>query len=149
MEIIEFFENTDKAHWIDEIKKSDWRAAAFLAELLEKDTFSDVLGDNGKLFILTDGEKAVSFAALTPRDCVDDDSLYPWIGFVYTFPEYRGHRFSGTVISHALEEAKKQGAEKVYICTGETGLYEKYGFVYIENRPDIYGEISRLYAKEI
>lgn len=149
MKIIEFFESTDQAHWIDEIRKGDWRAAAFLAELLEKNTFFEALGENGMLFILTDGENAVSFATLSPRDCIDDDQLTPWIGFVYTFPTYRGHRYSGTVISHALAEAKKQGAEKVYICTDEVGLYEKYGFVYLEDRTDIYGELSRLYYKEI
>ena len=26
---------------------------------------------------------------------VDDDTLFPWIGFVFTAPQYRGNRYSG------------------------------------------------------
>ena len=66
-----------------------------------------------------------------------------------TFPEYRGRRLMGTLISHAISEAKKQGAEKIYICTDHVGLYEKYGFTYMESRPDVWGEISRIYYQDI
>ena len=117
MNIIEFFECSQKEHWLNEIGKSDWRAADFLVKLIREDTFADYWGESGKLFILADGEKAAAFATLCPKDCIDDDSLSPWIGFVYTFPEYRGRRLMGTLISHAISEAQKHGAEKIYICT--------------------------------
>lgn len=149
MKIIEFFESPEKEHWLEEIGKSDWRAASFLVNIIKEKTFDDYWGKGGRLFILTDGEKAAAFATLCEKDCIDDDSLSPWIGFVYTFPEYRGRRLMGTLISHAISEAKKQGAEKIYICTDHVGLYEKYGFTYIESRPDIWGEISRIYYQDI
>ena len=56
-----------------------------------------------------------------------------------SFPDNRNKR----------KEAGKCGKDKVYICTGEIGLYEKYGFEYIENRVDIWGEDSRLYVRTI
>lgn len=149
MNIIEFFESPEKEHWLEEIGKSDWKAAAFLVKIINENTFDNYCGEDGKLFILTDGEKAAAFASLSPKDCIDDDSLSPWIGFVYTFPEYRGRRLMGTLISHAISEAKKQGAEKIYICTDHVGLYEKYGFTYMESRPDIRGGISRIYYQNI
>lgn len=149
MKIIEFFESPEKEHWLEEIGKSDWRAAAFLVKIINENTFDDYCGKGGKLFILTDGKKAAAFATLSPKDCIKDDSLSPWIGFVYTFPEYRGRRLMGTLISHAISEAKKQGAEKIYICTDHVGLYEKYGFTYMESRPDIWDEISRIYYQDI
>ena len=146
--IFEFFSTTDKQHWIDEIRKSDWKAAKFLADLLEQNKFHNVLG-NGSLFIMVDSESIVSFCTLTQRDCIKDDALFPWIGFVFTVPEYRGNRYSGLLIEHAVVEARNCGMDKIYVCTGEIGLYEKYGFEYIENRVDVWGEDSRLYVRNI
>ena len=148
MNIIDFFECSEQEHWLREIGKSDWRAGDYLVKLIKENTFADYCGE-GKLFILADGEQAASFATLCRKDCIDDDSLFPWIGFVYTFPEYRGRRLMGILISHAIEEAKKQGAERVYICTDHAGLYEKYGFTYMKSRPDIWGGISRIYYRDI
>ena len=90
MEIFDYFIN-EKRSWIDKIRACDWRAAKFLADLLEQNKFHNVLG-NGSLFIMADGEKLVSFCTLTHRDCIKDDSLFPWVGFVFTAPYYR--RFS-------------------------------------------------------
>ena len=149
MNIIEFFECSEKEHWLSEIEKSDWRAADFLVKIIRENTFADYWGEGGKLFILADGEKIASFATLCRKDCIEDDSLFPWIGFVYTFPEYRGRRLMGTLISHAISEAQEQGAERVFICTDHVGLYEKYGFTYMESRPDVWGEVSRIYYRDI
>ncbi len=82
MEIINYFECNNKQHWLDEIKKSDWCAALTLAEFLESGTFFEKLGD-GILLLLTDGDKLVSFVTFARNDCIDDKSLYPWIGFVF------------------------------------------------------------------
>ena len=147
MNIIEFFSVENKQHWIDEIRKSDWRAAAFLAELINENKIDETLGADTKLYILADGDKAVAFLTLSEKDCVDDPTLTPWIGFVYTYPEYRGNRYSGLLIKYAVEKARNCGSNKVYICTDEVGLYEKYGFEYIENRADVWGGESRLYRR--
>ncbi len=148
MDIIKFFEYKNKSEWIEKIRRCDWRAAVFLADLLEQNRFHTVLG-NGELFVLTDGENVVSFCTLTEKDCIDDKELYPWIGFVYTAPEYRGHRYSGKVIDAACAELNKQNIKKVYLATDHIGLYEKYGFEYLESRLDVYGEQSRIYTKNI
>lgn len=146
MEIFDYFSNEQRS-WIDKIRVCDWSAAKFLADLLEQNKFHTVLG-NGSLFITADSEKLVSFCTLTCRDCIKDDDLFPWIGFVFTSPEYRGNRYSGEIIEFACEEAKKQGYNKVYIATDHVGLYEKYGFIYMESRTDIYGEESRIYYRK-
>lgn len=147
MKIFDYFYNKNEK-WIDKIRSCDWRAAKFLADLLEQNTFHKTLG-NGSLFIMADGEKPVAFCTLTHRDCIEDDNLFPWIGFVFTAPEYRGHRYSGEVIGVACERAVRQGFDKVYLATDHIGLYEKYGFTYMESRNDIYNEESRIYFKEI
>ena len=149
MQIIEYFEDGQKEHWIKEIEGFSWGAAKYLAKLLRENSFEDTLGKNGKLFLLIDGEKIVSFVTLTHQDCIADESLFPWLGFVFTAREYRGRRYSELLIEHACGEAAKAGSHTVYLATDHIGFYEKYGFVYKENRPDTGGEDSRIYYKQL
>ena len=151
MEIKEFFQLDEKKKngILSQIKECDWGAAKFLYELITENKFFELCKEGGKLFVMLDNDKLVSFATLTKRDCVDDDSLYLWIGFVFTQNEYRGHRYSGEVIEYAVKDARRQGYSDVYIATDHTGLYEKYGFEYLESRRDIYGEDSRIYHRKL
>ena len=105
MDIFDYFSNEQRS-WIDKIRACDWRAAKFLADLLEQNKFHNVLG-NGSLFIMADGEKLVSFCTLTQRDCIKDDDMYPWVGFVFTAPDYRGKRYSGEIINAACKAYAK------------------------------------------
>ena len=148
MEILELNTIGEQKLWADRIRLCDWGAAKLLADLIEQDKFNESLGV-GSLFIMADGEKIVSFCTLSQRDCVKDDMLFPWIGFVFTAPEYRGNRYSGRLIDFVCNKAKEQGYKKVYIATDHIGLYEKYGFTNIESRTDIYGEEARIYYRII
>lgn len=148
MKILNLTNSNEQRQWTDKIRECDWGAAKFLADLLEQDKFHEMTGD-GSLIIMTDEEKIVSFCTLTQKDCVDDITLFPWIGFVFTAPEYRGKRYSEKLVEYACDKAKEQGFENVYIATDHIGFYEKYGFMYIESRVDIYGEKSRIYWKEL
>ena len=148
MEILDLHNISEQRQWIEKIRECDWGAARFLAEILENGTFGKLTG-NGRLIIMTDEERIVSFCTLAQKDCIDDDTLFPWIGFVYTAPEYRGNRYSGRLVEYACNEATAQGFENIYIATDHIGLYEKYGFEYIESRIDIYGEESRIYCRKL
>ena len=148
MQIIDFFESKQAWKLIEKIEAGDWVAAKFLAKLLREGTFRQSVG-GGTVFLLMDGENVVSFVTLTRQDCIRDENLYPWLGFFYTFPAYRGHRYGGQLLAYAAQEAKKQGFAQVYLATDHLGLYEKYGFTYIENRVDIYGTDSRIYVKGV
>lgn len=148
MQIIEYNMAEDRTLWLEQIRSCEWRAAKYLAVLLEENRLNEVIGQ-GTLYLLTDGDKLVSFATLGERDCIDDAALAPWIGFVHTSPAYRGRRCAGLLIEHAMDVAREHGAKQVYICTGEEGLYEKYGFTYMEKRMDIYGELTNVLVREV
>lgn len=148
MQIIDYFKDDRQAHWLAQIRQCEWRAAKFLAELLREGRFPQTLGE-GTLYLLADGDVLVSFLTLAQRDCIADEALSPWIGFVHTSPEYRGQRYVGRLLDHAVKAAGAHGAQRVYICTDHVGLYEKYGFTYMENRVSIYGEDSRVYFREV
>jgi len=140
---------SDKEKWISEIERQDWRAAKFLSELLREKRLFETLGNGAGLYITADGERLVSFAVLSPKDAIDDEKLTPWIGFVYTAPKYRGNRESGRLIDHICKDAMANGHKRVYLCTDHIGLYEKYEFIYMENRIDVWGEDSRIYYRNL
>lgn len=150
MTIIDYFLDSRKPLWLQQIASADWSAARYLVSLLHNaEAFDDYLGSGARLYLLADGEKLLSFATLSKKDCIVDDSLYPWIGFVYTFPAYRGNRYSELLIRHAEAAARKYGYEKVYISTDHDNLYEKYGFTYLETRMDRFQENSKIYFKSL
>lgn len=149
MKIVNYFESSEQAALREKIAVCDWSAAGYLVELLEKGTFNEMLGGAGELYLLMDGDSLVSFATLTMQDSVRDDSLFPWIGFVFTVPEYRGHRYAGRLLAHGEAVAASRGHRKVYIATDHVGLYEKYGYTYQENRVDYWGDDTRVLYKEI
>ena len=148
MKIVEYFASGAdvRACLLAGLRRCDWRAGRFLLTLLEEGTFAKTLGGEGKLFFLLDGSNVVSFLTLTAQDCVAAPEMTPWIGFVYTFPEYRGHRYAGRLLAHARQCAAAAGKPFVFLATDHAGLYEKYGFSYWGDLPDIHGGTSRIYT---
>lgn len=149
MQIIEYFASSEKERLIEKIEASGWTAGRFLGELLRSGTFFDMLGGTGEVFLLMDGENLVSFLTLTGQDSVRDETMTPWVGFVFTFPQYRGHRYAGILLEHAEKMAASRGHQRLYIATDHVGLYEKYGYTYQENRIDYWGSDQRVLFKEL
>lgn len=151
MKIIEYFTSEDPAHWLDEIGKSDWEAGQYLYTLLRDGRLKEVVGRTALVPLLIDEERnrLVSFCTFAPLDDIQPTDLSPWIGFVYTFPEYRGCRYAGRLLDYGESLATIMGKEAVYISTGHTGLYEKYGYTFLEMQEDVNGEPSRVYRKAL
>ena len=149
MRIVNYFESENKAALADQIAACDWSAAKFLAQLLEENRFFEMLGGWGQLYLLMDDKKLVSFLTFTGQDAVRDENLTPWIGFVFTRPEYRGHRYAGLLLTHAEKAAAAKGYSGIYIATDHVGLYEKYGYAYQENRIDCWGSDQRVLYKNL
>ena len=149
MKIIDYFTSVNREHWLNQIKRSDWKAGQYLYELLRDERLKDLCGNNTRLLLLTEGEQLISFCTYAEHDDIPDETLKPWIGFVYTFPEYRGKRRMGKLLEHAYALAKADGYKCIYISTREEGLYEKYGCTFWKKMKDIYGEESSIFRLPI
>lgn len=147
MQIIEYFETSASRRDLlrQGLRQCSWGAGKFLLRLLEQDNFAKTLGGPGKLFFLLDGDSIVSFLTLTVQDCIVAPDQTPWIGFVFTFPQYRGHRYIGILLEHARKCTASNGSPFVFLAAGRVGLYEKYGFSFWGTRRDIHGEDSFIY----
>lgn len=149
MDVISFYESDRREHWLEEIGRCDWSAGAFLYKLLSEGTFFDAVGEGSKVLLLTDGDELISFCTYARKDDIQPTELTPWMGFVYTFPEHRGHRHMGRLFEKVEQLAKEEQYSEVYISTNHVGLYEKYGCEYQTQMEDIEGKPSRVYVKRI
>lgn len=147
MEIIEYFTSENREHWLSEIAKSDWDAGQLMTRLLKEDKLKDMVGQSALILLLTDGDRLASYCTYAPLDDIQPTDLSPWAGFVYTYPEYRGHHYAGMLLEQAVCLAAVMGKEAVYISTGHVGLYEKYGFEFFRMEKEIGGEAVRVYRK--
>ena len=149
MQVLDFEKTPNQEYWLEEIGKSDWRAAPYLVSLIRENKFKADYGDSSKLLLLVEGDQLISFCTYAEQDEIRDTDLTPWVGFVYTFPAFRGQKRIGKLLEHAYSLAKADGFKAIYISTEEIGLYEKYGFSFREIMTTQFGEETRVYLKEI
>lgn len=149
MKIIEYYSAENKEYWLSQIKESDWGAGQYLYTLLKENRLKQLVGENSKVLMLVDGENLVSFCTFAEKDDIQPTELTPWIGWVYTFPAYRGKHYAGKLLSYAESLAKEGGITNIYISTNHVGLYEKYGYEFMATMKDVEGEDSRVYVRHI
>lgn len=147
--IKELLSDVRKKEYLEQIRSSDWQAGKFLVKLVENGSFFKLCGEDSKIFVLLDDDKVVSYCTFAHQDEINAPDMFPWIGFVYTFPEYRGKRMMGKVFNYIFELAIKENHKHIFLSTDKVGLYEKYGFEYYKNMLDISGNDSRIYIKKL
>ena len=148
MDILDLERTVKPEWWLKQIADCDWAAGPYLYTLLKEDRFHALCGETARVLLLVDGTKLASFCTYAEQDDIPDTDLTPWMGFVYTHPDYRGRRLMGKLICRAKELARDHRYDALYISTGETGLYEKYGAEYITNKTDRRGGDSRIYRMD-
>ncbi|MCF0116653.1 MAG: GNAT family N-acetyltransferase [Bacilli bacterium] len=135
---------------IDYLKDTECNFNTWLAKKIDDDEVESYLGDDPYfLFLCSDEGDIIGNCTLTFQDCIQDTSLYPWIGFVFIKENYRGHRYCGHLLDYACSLAnEKYKTNRVYLATDARNLYEKFGFEYMENRIDFWGEDTRIMYKD-
>lgn len=94
--------------------------------------------------------KVVGFSTFAEKDELPKQyDFTPFIGFVFVDEQYRGKRLSEKMIQRIIAYAKEFDYEKIYVMSGEIGLYEKYGFEKVGDYETIYGSIDQLFIQAI
>lgn len=120
-----------------------WRAGKELARQMRGDCFRGF----ERVFAVCEDGSIAGFCTLTEKDELLPEYPYtPLIGFMFVGEEFRGRRLSEKLIHGVLRYAESAGFDKVYVMSGETGLYEKYGFVKLGDFGTIYGEEEQLFV---
>ena len=148
--IIKIYEITGKhKFWnktIEFAENCSWRAGKSLAALMKENKFLDW----ERVFVACAEEKIVGYCTFAQKDELSKKyNFSPFIGFVFVDEKYRGNRISEQMINSVIAYAIKLGFEKVYIMSGERGLYEKYGFEKVGDFETIYNTVDQLFVKTI
>ena len=109
LEIMEYFTAENRKHWLEEIGRCEWGAGKYLHSLLSENSLKKAVGETALVLILAEGERLVSFCTFAPLDDIQPTELSPWIGFVYTFPEYRGHLVLRIILRSLLPRRMVRG----------------------------------------
>ncbi len=123
-----------------------WRAGPYLAQKMKDNDFHPL----ERVFAARVNGKIAGFCTFAEKDELPEEYPFtPFIGFVFVAEPYRGNRLSELMIQNAILYARKLGYEKIYIMSGEIGLYEKYGFQKLGDYQTIYDSIDQLFVKSI
>ena len=96
---------------------------------------------------LIDNEPVGMYQLSMCEDLNSRPDIYPWLINVYVDEFYRGNHVCRELMKTVEENAKKAGLKELYLYTKHIGLYEKFGWEFVEEvrtfRED--SPIERLY----
>lgn len=100
---------------------------------------------------LIDGEPAGMYQLSISDDLNSRPDLYPWLINVYVDEKFRGRNVARELMNTVKENAKKLGLTELYLYTKHIGLYEKFGWKFIEEVKTFKDDspVERLYKLEI
>lgn len=108
-----------------------WGAGKNLARQMRTNSFRDW----ERVFIALDDNQIAGYCTLAKTDCIPNVPYTPYIGFMFVGEEYRGYRLSEKLIDFTLAYAKEVGFNNIYLVSDHVNLYEKYGFIKIDEKP--------------
>lgn len=122
-------------------RNCSWKAGSNLGEQMQRNGFSDW----ERVFVALDNKNIAGYCTLAKTDCIPDVTYTPYVGFVFVGEKYRGNRLSEEMISFALKYAKELEFDKVYLVSDHENLYEKYGFIKIDEKQAPWGAMETIF----
>ena len=144
MEIKPIFQ--DNELWqrtIDYAKNCSWRAGITFAKQLEQNIFTEW----ERVFVAIEDNNIAGYCTFVKKDCIPDVEYTPYISCIFVGEEYRGKRLSEKMILTVMEYAKEIKFKEVYIVSDHINLYEKYGFIKIDEKRDHRNNIEKIYKR--
>ena len=114
-----------------------------LSTLMKRNGFSDW----ERVFVALENDKIAGFCAFTETSNEFVDMYTPMLGFLFVGEAYRGKRISERLCLSVLEYAKSVGFDKIYLYSDHVNLYEKYGFVKIDEKKASWGAMQSIYVR--
>ncbi len=131
--------------WGEKLKKSEDAVRCYMEHSVNSEKLPQT-------FVALDNGEAVGMYQF----CMSDDlfvrpDIYPWLANVYVDEAHRGKQIGRFLLETVAENAKKAGIETLYLETNHIGLYEKFGWEFMELAETFEkdAEKERLYRLEI
>lgn len=100
---------------------------------------------------ISDGEPLGMYQISMSDDLPSRPDIYPWLINVYVEESARGTGVCKAMMNTVAENASKIGISEIYLYTRHIGLYEKYGWEFVDFVPTFRKDspIERLYRLKI
>lgn len=100
---------------------------------------------------LIDNEPVGMYQISMSDDLYTRPDIYPWLVNVYVDEKFRGKNICRELMNTVNENAKKANLTELFLYTKHIGLYEKFGWKFIEEVKTFRSDspIERLYRLEI
>ena len=100
---------------------------------------------------LIDGEPAGMYQLSMSEDLISRPDIYPWLINVYVDEKFRGRKVCRKLMNTVNENAKKANLTELFLYTKHIGLYEKFGWEFVEEVKTFKDDspIERLYRLKI
>ena len=105
-----------------------------------------------QLFAAVDEERLFGvFAVSMSDDLITRCDVYPWLANVYVDESLRGQGVGRFLLSNLDAVMSELGLPELFLYTKHNGLYEKFGFEFVEHVNTYKDEspVERLYVKRI
>ena len=79
-------------------------------------------------YLCLDGGQIIGGMGVIENDFHDRKDLTPNVCAVYTEAKYRRQGIAGNLLNMVVADMKSKGVSPVYLVTGHTGFYERYGW---------------------
>ncbi len=101
------------------------------------------------MFVAVCDKRIVGMISVMKTDYYDLPDTCPWVSSLFVDEKYRGKRISEKLVNAANDYLRKNGFGESYIPTGHVGLFEHYGYHYVNDIKNYGGETDHLYVKTI
>jgi len=98
-------------------------------------------------YIATDGKNVFGMYQLAMEDLDVRPDIYPWLENVWVDENYRNNGICRLLMESVTNNVRNLGLSEIYLYTKHVGLYEKFGWEFIEEIETFKSEtpIQRLY----
>ena len=124
-------------------EKCSWGAGPVLTRKMRENAFES----NERGLAAVCGEEIAGFAAFSNRDELSPEYPFPpFVGFVFVDEKFRGRRLLEKPVNRGCEIDHGRGFTKIYLLSGEKGLYEKNDFECLGDYSTVYGTMDQLFV---
>lgn len=116
---------------VDYADNCSWSAGKNLAKRMR----ANDLNDWERVFVALNDSNIAGYCTFAKTDCIPNVPYTPYIGYIFVGESYRGNRLSEKLVGAVLKYADESGFDKVFLVSDHVNLYEKYGFVKIDEKP--------------
>lgn len=122
-----------------------WGAGKSLSQNMSDNTFTDW----ERVIVALYENNIAGYCTVAKSDCISNVPYTPYIGYLFVDEKYRGHRLSQKLISYAMSYLRTLNFSQVFLVSDHENLYEKYGFKVIDKKPAPWGEMEKIYMREL